>query len=115
MTTYNSAYNETYPISDTCAQLNLATSAALTYTVPGTNDKRYRASFSTTSTANVWVGYNITPVAPTSGTATTANNQEFVSSAGYNRYVRGGDVIKLITSDTAGAQVGISLLSLPSQ
>lgn len=116
MTKFNDAYDHTKPFSDTCAQINLAATVVGNYTVPGTNEFRYRAEFSYTNTSNVWVGYNTTPVVPLSNTTTTTNNQEFRPGAnGDARYVKGGDVLSFITSDVGGAQVGISLLQLPSQ
>ncbi len=110
MTAYNSSYEGTTPFSDTCVQFNLATNAALSYTIPGSNSQTYRAKFSYSSNSNVWVSFNGTASIPVSGTSSTSANQEFRPDL---KFVRGGDVLNLKSSDATGAQVGVSLLQVP--
>jgi hypothetical protein len=110
MTAYNSSFNGALPFSDVGAQFNLATNTALSFTVPGTNTTTYRAEFSYAANSNVWIGYNVTAVAPTSGTYSSTYKQEFRPGI---RFVRGGDVLSAVSSDATGAQVGVSLLQLP--
>ncbi len=110
-TKFNSAFNETLPFSDTGAKMQLATAAELTWTVPGTNDKRYRAQFSMTADAQVWVAINKAAVAPLAGTVADTYNEQYRPEC---LYVRGGDVLSFITS-SGTPQVGVSLLELPSQ
>jgi hypothetical protein len=102
---YNANYIETLPFSDTCAQFNLATGVTQTWTVPGTSTQFYQAFFEYASNSNVFVCNNGTAAAPTSGTMTTTQYNEFKPK---KRYVRGGDVLSLITPDSV-AYVGISL------
>lgn len=109
MTAYNSSFEGTLPFSDQGSKFNLAANVALTFTVPGTNDLRYRAQFSYTQNSNVWVGLNVSATVPVAGTQSSTSMQEFRPDV---RYVKGGDVISVITGDATGAQLGISLLNL---
>ena len=109
MTIYNEGYEGTEPFSDTCAQMALATSAVLTYTVPGTKLNRYKAEFSWLITSSVYVGYNVTPAVPGAGLITSQPNVE--RNPDY-RYVQGGDILSFISS--AAAQAGLRLLQLPN-
>jgi hypothetical protein len=111
-TPYQMNYSDCFPISDTGEMMTLVASTALSFTVPGTSDKKYRANFSINSTADVWVRKNGTAVLPTSGTATSVYNQEKINAYEYIRYVQGGDTLSLISSGTP--QIGISFLSLPN-
>ena len=112
MTMYNDNFAHTHPFSDTTSRMNLATGVAQTYTVPGTNDQKYRAEFRTASTSNVYIGYNSAPTAPVSGAQVNNGNVEYLPMSA--RYVKGGDVLSFISGDATGAQVGVSLLQLPS-
>ncbi len=107
-TSYSSNYDHTRPFSDTCCQINLAANAEQTYTVPGTDEMKYRAFFTFASNSNVYIGLGVTAAAPGAGLKTTTANLEFRPSE--PKYVKGGDVIHAFTGDTAGASVGISLL-----
>ena len=109
MTKYNSNFLGALPFSDTTAQLDLAASTALTYTVPGASNKQYRIEFSFNPTTNVWVGYNVTATVPTAGTLTSNHNIE--RNPGI-RYARGGDVLSFI-SDAHITGAGFSLLEVP--
>ena len=75
-TPFNTSFNEALPPSDTGAKMKLATNTALTFTVPGTGDKKYRARFSYTSDASVWVAINKTAVSPVAGTVVDSYNEE---------------------------------------
>ncbi len=105
---YNVNYIETMPFSDTCAQLNLATGVAQSWTIPGTSDQYFQAYFNYASDSNVFVCGNGTAAAPAGGTKTTQAYSEFKPK---KRYVRGGDVLSFVTPDTA-AYVGVSLRQL---
>lgn len=111
-TPYHSNFDGTKPFSDTCAQVNLAANVQQTYTVPGTNDQKYRAVFAFAANSNVFVGLNVTATSPGPGLNTMTGNLEFRPIE--PKYVKGGDAINLVSPDAAGAYVGISLLSLPS-
>ena len=105
---YNSNYDETLPFSDVCFQVALAANTDDTITVPGTATTQYQALFSYTSTSNVFVRKNAVAGVPAGGTIEEEQYNEFRPE---KRYVRGGDVIHLITPD-ASAYVGVSLRQL---
>lgn len=105
---YNSNYDETIPFSDVDFQVALGVGVERTVTIPGTATTQYQALFSYTSTSNVFVAKNATPVVPAGGTVGTQQYNEFRPC---KRYVRGGDVLHLITPD-ASAYVGVSLRQL---
>ena len=111
MTQYQDNFDHAKPFSDTCAQINMAAGVEETYTVPGTNAQQYRAKFEFAANANVYVGLNVTAASPGAGTTTTTGNLEFRPSE--PKYVKGGDVIHVVSPDVAGAYVGISLLAIP--
>ena len=110
MTDFNSAFDQTRPFSTDAKTFTLAANTALSYTVPGTSAKKYRADFSFPSSSSVFVGLNVSPTIPGAGTGTAAANIEFLPES---RYVVGGDVIYFIS--TLAVQCGVSLLNLPSQ
>lgn len=103
---YNANYLETMPFSDTTAQVACGTSVEETYTVPGSQTTQYQAYFEYNATSNVFICLNSTPTVPASGTVGVQPYNEFRPK---KRYVRGGDVLHFITSDAAGAYVGVSL------
>jgi hypothetical protein len=102
---YNANYIETMPFSDVCAQINLATNIAQTWTVPGTSDQYFQAYFSYNDNANVFVCLNGTAASPGGGAQTSQPYSEFKPK---KRYVRGGDVLSFATPDTA-SYIGVSL------
>lgn len=108
-TQYASNFGGTQPFSDTAAQFSLAANTAQTYTVPGDSSVKYKVTFGYNDTANVYVGYNVTATSPTAGTNTTSGNIEFRPEI---RFVKGGDVLSILTPDTT-AHIGLSLLQLP--
>lgn len=105
---YSSSFDQTIGFSDTECQLVLVASAVQTYTLPGTNSHKYTILFSYNSTANVYVGYNVTPAVPSSGTNTVVARVEYRPA---QRYAIGGDVISFITPD-ATVYMGISVRSI---
>lgn len=107
---WSSSYEGTLGFSDTDAQLFLTSGGALTYTLPGDGSKKYTILFSYTSTSNVFVGYNVTPSVPSSGTITAVARVEFRPE---KRYAIGGDVITFVTPD-ATVYMGISVRSIPN-
>ncbi len=111
MTMYQNNFDGTKPFSDICAQISMAANVEETFTVPGTSDQKYRAKFEFAANSSVYVGLNVTATSPASGTTTTTANLEFRPSE--PKYVKGGDVIHVVSPDTTGAYVGISLLSIP--
>ncbi len=108
-TPYNTNFNNTFPFSDTGMDTILAASTALPWTVPGTSNEIYRATFGCSSNAEIWVKLNGTAVIPVSNTITATYNQEFVV-AGMARYVKGGDTLSFISSATP--HIGVSLLKV---
>lgn len=116
MTKFNCNYEKTFPFSDISVQIALAASAVLTYTVPGTADVRYRCKFAFPYNANIWVGYNTTPIVPPAAAITTTTNQKVELNPGKfeeARFVHGGDVLSFI-SDSIVANAGLTLLEVPS-
>jgi hypothetical protein len=105
---YNSNYHGTIPFSDTDYQVALAANTEKTITIPGSATIQYQALFSYISTSNVFVRKNGVPAIPASGTVGTEQYNEFRP---WKRYVKGGDVLHLITPD-ATAYVGVSLRQL---
>lgn len=110
MTRYAMSNGGTVPFSDITVQLSLLANTGLTYTVPGPNSISYRAEFSWNDDESVWVGYNITPTVPSSGTITQTNSVERNPKI---KFVRGGDVLTFISRDIT-ADSGFSLLQLAS-
>ncbi len=110
MTKYNCNYENTNPLTDTSVRFALGVGVAQTYTVPGTNKDKYRAEFSYASNSNVFVGLNVTATSPGAGTKESTSNIEYKPC---RRYVKGGDIISIITPD-ATAYCGVALLSLPA-
>lgn len=107
-TKYRENFNHTYPISDTGAKIWLAANTEATWTVPGTNQDKYRANFAFTSDAAIWVKYNDTIIVPVAGTVVDSYNEQFRPDY---LYVVGGDVLHFIS--TASNQMGVSLLQVP--
>ena len=105
---YNAKYIETMPFSDTCFQVSCTVNSAQTVTVPGTDTMQYQAYFEYASNSNVFVGKNAVPVIPAGGSVGSQPYNEFKP---IKRYVRGGDVLHLITPD-ATAYIGVTLRQL---
>lgn len=105
---YNSNYIETMAFSDTCYQINIVANSEVTYTVPGSEITQYQAYFEYPSNSSVFVGKNVTPVIPSSGTVGVQPYNEFKPE---KRYVRGGDVLHFITPDSR-VYMGVSLRKL---
>lgn len=110
MTYYNSGYEQCFPFSDEAPQYALAASTALTYTVPGTANERFRVSFSYPYNANVYVAINATATLPAIATMNSSSRSEFRPTV---RYVKGGDTLSFISTSTV-TDGGFSLLRLPS-
>jgi hypothetical protein len=109
-TPYNNSFDNTTPFSDTASNMALAANTELTYTVPGTGNKKYKAEFSWPYNANVWVSINETAVVPTPGTIVTSARCELRPTY---RYVVGGDVLHFISSSIV-TDAGFRLLQLPN-
>ena len=102
---YNANYIETMPFSDTAFQVACTVNAEQTETVPGNDTMQYQAYFEYASNSNVFVCKNGVPVIPAGGSVGSQPYNEFKPK---KRYVRGGDVLQLITPD-ATAYVGVTL------
>ena len=108
---YTSSYDKTIGFSDADFQITLETGSVVSITVPGTaGDDRFVATFGVTSTANIFVGYNVSPTIPGANTATNVARVEFITPD-MQRYVRGGDVLYFATPDTED-YIGVSLRSI---
>lgn len=112
MTQFNENFRGSFPYSNQCMQAILAADTALSFTVPGDDTMIYRAKFSCSSTAEVWVGFNATPTDPTAGTARSDANVEFIP-LNECRYVKGGDVLKFLSHTTP--RIGLALLRVLPQ
>lgn len=108
VTPYRKNFLNTYPFSNFNFNMLLAVDTALVYTVPGVDTQKFRIKFTRSSTAEIWVGYNKTPVDPTSNTATTNSYQELVPLEEC-RFVNGGDTLTFL-SHTASRVSGTLLL-----
>ena len=107
---YTSSFDKTIGFSDTECQLVLTANNVQTYTLPGNNTKKYTILFSYNLTSNVYVGYNVTPVVPSSNTNTVVARVEYRPK---QRYAIGGDVISFVSPD-ATVYMGISVRSIPN-
>jgi hypothetical protein len=105
-TLYNSNYQETVPFSDTCKQFGLAANTAQSWTIPGTPEQYYQATFGYNATSNVFVCLNSAATAPGGGANTS---QPYNEMRPKKRYVRGGDTLSFITPDSTGGYIGVSL------
>jgi hypothetical protein len=105
---YNANYIETMPFSDTAFQINCGSNVEQTVTIQGPVTSQYQAYFEYTENSNVFIRLNSTPTVPAIGTVGTQQYNEFRPK---KRYVKGGDVLHFITSDT-NAFVGVSLRQL---
>lgn len=111
---YNSNYDVTIPFSDVCFQVSGTANVEQTVTIPGSATAYYSARFGYTSTANIYVCLNATPVIPPGGTVGTQQYCEFrPGDDGSQRYVKGGDVLHIISPD-ATSRVSVSLRQLQS-
>lgn len=108
-TKYQKNFSECFPFSDTTINILLAASTAISYTVPGTADQVYRAHFSVSTSADVWVRLNGTAAVPTTNTVASTSYQERIN-VDFVRYVKGGDTLSFISTGTP--QVGVSLLQV---
>lgn len=109
VTQFRSNFDQCKPFTTAGMQTILEASTALSWTVPGTADQKYRATFRCSSTAEIYVGYNVTATLPTSNTASNVSNVEFIPL--YEpKYVRGGDVLSFISLTTPS--IGVQLLQV---
>lgn len=109
VTKYSKNFHGTMPFTTAGFQSLLAANTALSWTVPGEPNQIYRAVFRASSTAEIWVGYNVTATVPTSNTATALRNIEFIP-LNEPKYLKGGDVLSFISTGTP--QFGVSLLQV---
>lgn len=107
-TRYSKNFQNAHSFSNLNLVAQLATSTALGWTVPGKSTQKFRVYFRASYTAEIWVAYNKTAVAPSAGTATTSVNQEMLP-LNETRYVNGGDTLSFIAT-TGTPQVSAQLL-----
>ncbi len=110
MTPYQPNFDITLPFSDTCLQMNLVANTPQTFTIPGAATQKWQALFSYNSTANIYVGYNVTATAPGAGLQTSTGNVEYRPD---KRFVKGGDVLHFTSPDATGPYFGVSLRTIP--
>lgn len=109
VTKYQRNFEKCFPFSNTSINILLAANTAVSYTVPGTESTIYRAHFSVSTSADVWVRLNEAAQVPTSGTVASTTNMERID-VDFQRYVKGGDTLSFISTTTP--QVGVSLLQV---
>ena len=107
---WTSSFGGTLGFSDTDAQLHLTATNILNYTLPGSVSNKYTILFAYNDTANVYIGYNVTPIIPAANTITEFARMEYRPEA---RYAVGGDTISFVTPD-ANVWMGISVRSIPN-
>ncbi len=109
MTRYNVNYSETFPFSDQTFSILLAINTALEITVPGTETQLYRAKFTRSNTAEIWMRKNGTATAPSANSSDTTSNQELVP-LDEARYVQGGDTLSFISGSASSVSVSLLLV-----
>lgn len=105
---YNSNYDGTTPMSDICFQLCCNQNVVLSITIPGNANQKFQAEMNYNQTSNVFVRLNANPAIPSLG---TSGSQQYNSFRKKKTYVRGGDTLRFITSDT-NAYVGVSVMQI---
>ncbi len=105
-TNYGSNFSNTLPFPLQALQLVLAASTAISWTVPGNATQKYRAKFSCSSTAEIWVRWDGTAAIPTSNTVVNNGYQELVP-LNEARYVNGGDTLSFISAGTPSLSVSL--------
>lgn len=108
-TPYKKNFNNVHPFSNYNFNMLLAANTALAFTVPGLATQKFRIKFTRSSTAEIWVGYNATPVDPSSNTATTNAYQELVPLEEC-RFVNGGDTVTFLAATTSRVSGQLLLL-----
>lgn len=109
-TRYNKNFINAHPFSNTNMVAQLATATALPWTVPGTDNQKFRVKFRASATAEIWVAYNATAVAPVAATSSTSRTQEMLP-LDECRYVKGGDTLSFYAG-TGTPQVSAQLLMI---
>ena len=109
VTRYQKNFQDVHPFSNNNLNVFLAANTGLVFTVPGLSTQLYRARFRSASTAEIYVGLNVSAAIPTSNTATNAPYQEMLPFDEC-RYVKGGDVLSFISSGTPGFSMQLLLL-----
>ena len=107
-TSFRKNFSGTHPFSNYNFNMLLAVDTGLAFTVPGIATQKFRIKFTRSSTAEIWVGYNVSPTDPTSNTATINAYQELVPLEEC-RFVNGGDTLTFL-SHTASRLSGALLL-----
>lgn len=109
-TNYNMNYNDCMPFTDIAPSVALAANTPLSYTVPGPATTKYRVEFHYNYLSNIYIANNSTAAVPVAGTVSASSVSSYRPNV---RYVKGGDVLSFITSDTS-AQFGFDLLVVPN-
>lgn len=109
VTNYNVNFEKTFPFSGQPFNIVLAASTALSITVPGSSTQQYRAKFSCSSTAEIWVRKNGTAAIPSANSSATTAYQELVP-LNECRYVNGGETLSFISAGTPSLSVSLLLV-----
>jgi len=111
-TTYNSNFNGTMPFTDQSITFALTQTVVESFTIPGPSTVSYTAIFHFPIISPVWVGLNVVPHDPVTG---SPEIQPFVSLRPEKKYVRGGDVINLLVNEDIFAltRVSVELYVIP--
>jgi hypothetical protein len=112
MTPFRKDFSKSFPFTDTGFMLLLAASTALSITVPGSSNQKFRACFRGSFTDEVWVRLNGTAVLPSAGVATATYLQEFLPLL-EPKIVKGGDSLSFISAGTPS--IGVSFLLVEPQ
>lgn len=108
---FNRNFDGTRNFSDVAYQFHLTAGNVLTVTIPGTSAVQYTALFGVKEIYTIFFRKNAAPTVPGANTVGSQPYNEIINE-GEKRFVNGGDVIQLITTD-ANAYCTISLEQLP--
>ena len=108
MTTLN-ILDQAKPFSDLNIQFGIGPDEELSFTVPGTSADYFVCEFSWDRNFSIWVGFNIDPNVPSSGSIVQKNR---IEQNPLYKFVRGGDVLNFISDqDVVDANVNFYILN----
>jgi hypothetical protein len=100
VTSYTSSFDKTIAFTEVSYPFHLTANVVTTITLPGTQVNKYVLTFGVSSNSNVFIGYQVTPTVPAGDSAPETAREEYMIP-GMQRYAFGGNVISLISPDTA--------------
>lgn len=109
-TRYQKNFNLTLPFSNYNFNALLVNATALLFTVPGAETQKFRVKFVRSSTAEIWVSYNGTAAAPSSGIATTTAYQELMPLEECRVVVGGSTMSFIATTGTPQFSASLTLI-----